>query len=230
MRATLVLEARCLLPAAVLSGLLLLSAVPAAGAPRVEMPAGTMQCDFMAWVSFGVKAPVAVRAEPAPDAKLLGYLPVLSPAQEERPNVEFDVVAVRAGWLKIDPLADPVELDADGRPLPSRTVPQGAGWIAAEAAQVGIQSAIGYARSDADSAVIVDLGDDWLTDMGTLEAIRGCAGPWLLIEYQLVHSRSATGALLDLPVKTQKKETAWFRGICSNQATTCDQRSVDQRK
>lgn len=210
--------------------MLLLPAGTPASAAQVSVPTESMPCALTAWLSYRAKAPVALHATPSRGGEVLGHLPAWTRAQEERPNVEFDVVAARSGWLRIAHVTDEQALDADGNPVPPRAIPTTGGWIEADAAQVGIQSSIGYARPDPAGEVVVDLGEDWLTDMGEVTAIRGCAGPWLLIEYRIHHERAATGVLRERPEEARKREMAWFRGVCSNQLTTCDQASVDVRK
>ena len=223
------------LPSVVITGVLLAAgtsamAVPTVPPARAELPAGSTSCDFDAWTSFRASEPVDIRAQPNANAKILGSLPVSTNPTDEVGSIEFVVVEARPGWLRIDRVSDPGGEDAKGTPLPLRDVYQGTGWIPANAAQIGIQSALGYARPDAGSPIILDLDDDWLTDMGDLQAIRACAGPWLLLDYHLRRERRPSGALIDIPDTENRTGTAWFRGICANQYTTCDMKSVDQRK
>jgi len=223
------------LSSAAITVLLLAPGMPATAAPtgppvRAEVPPGPTSCDFDAWTSFRAKAPIAIRAEPAETAKMLGSLPVSTKVDEEIGSVEFRVVEARSGWLRIDQATDPGGMDDKGEPLPLRDVYQGTGWIPANAAQIGIQSALGYMRPDADSPVILDLGSDWLTDMSDIQTIRACSGPWLLLDYRVRRERTPTEALLDIPDAAIRTDTAWFRGICANQYTTCDMKSVDRRK
>jgi len=223
------------LPSVVITGLLLAAGTSAVAAPtapqaRAEVPSGSTSCDFDAWTSFRANAPVDIRAQPDAAAKILGSLPVSTNPNEEVGSVEFVVVEARPGWLRINQATDPGGEDEKGTPLPPRDVYQGTGWIPDNAAQIGIQSALGYARPDAGSPIILDLDDDWLTDMGDLQAIRACSGPWLLLDYHLRRERRPSGALIDIPDTESRTGTAWFRGICANQYTTCDMKSVDQRK
>lgn len=217
---------------ALASALLLCIALPAAAA-EAEIPAGAAACDFGAWAAFSATAPIPVRSEPRADAPLLGTLPVAPVSDDAGGAVEFDVVEARPGtpgpgWLKIDRAIDPEMPDANGDPLPARPLPAMPGWIPADAAQIAVQSALGYARPDASGAPLLDLGNgDWLTDMGSIRAIRACAGPWLLLDYRILRRREPSGALIELPPEAARTGTAWFRGICANQVTTCDMRSVD---
>jgi hypothetical protein len=76
--------------------------------------------------------------------------------------------------------------------VPPRPLPAGEGWIPDDAAQIGIQAALGYANPDAASPLLLDIGDDWVTDMGWTGAIRGCSGDWLLVDYQIERARTPT--------------------------------------
>ena len=203
-------------------------AAPLAGPALVKIPHGTTRCNFGAWVSFRAEAPIPVRAGPTTTAKFLGELPIAPETAGDLSAVEFDIVEARPGWLKIDQATDPVELNEDGEEIPARPLPSGPGWIPDDAAQIGIQSALGYASPDAASPLLLDIGDDWVTDMGWTGAIRGCSGDWLLVDYQIERARTPTGALVDLPENERPRGTAWFRGICANQKTTCDMASVDR--
>jgi len=222
-------------PARVLAAALMVMASCGMTAPshaaepvEVEMPPGATQCSFSAWMSFREEAPVPVRAGPSGTSAILGYLPIADDGDEDPINVEFDVVEARPGWLKIEHQTLESQ-DDDDRAAPSRPLFQGAGWIPAGAAQVGVQSALGYARPDPDSPLVIDLGDDWLTEVAYVEAIRACSGAWLLVDYAPYSERGSSGVLDAPPAGKQSAGTAWFRGVCSNQKTTCDMASVDRR-
>lgn len=204
-------------------------AAPHAGAGPVKVPHGTTRCNVGAWVSFRAEAPIPVRAGPTSAARLLGELPIAPETEGDVSAIEFDIIEARPGWLKIDHATNPVELNEEGEAVPARPLPAGEGWIPDDAAPIGIQSALGYADPDAASPLLLDIGDDWVTDMGWTGAIRGCSGDWLLVDYQIERARTPTGALVDLPEAERPRGTAWFRGICANQKTTCDMASVDRR-
>ncbi|WP_266019555.1 SH3 domain-containing protein [Brucella intermedia] len=206
-------------------------AAPEATSSTVKIPAERMQCAFSAWTSFRANAPIKVRAEPSMTAEVVGHLPVSRTNDDaDTASTEFNVVEAQSGWLKIENASDPVEPDEDGRTLPSQVLYQGIGWVSGEFVQVGIQSALGYERPDAGSALLVDFGDDWLTDVAEITAIRGCSAEWLLIEYRLRSVDDASEASQQSTIGDRKTGAAWFRGICENQFTTCDMKSVDQRK
>jgi len=191
----------------------------------VSIPEGGSVCDLYAWVSFRSTERVAVHAEPDETSRTLGYLLVAD--GEDYASVEFHVTGTAPGWLKIENAEDPQMDGDDGQPLPARPIYQGVGWIRSDSAQVGIQSSLGYAKPSADSPLIVDLNTGWLSDLAQIKDIRSCAGPWLLLDYKTMHEYRKDGKFVKLNSAEQKQGTAWFRGICSNQYTTCDMRSVD---
>ncbi len=187
-------------------------------------PNGPTACRFSAWTTND-KPAIPVRAAPAAGAKQLGALPTTrgdSPDPEvDLYSVTFDITEARDGWLKIKNASDAMSGGERSQPRP---VHQGEGWIAAADAQVGIQSARGYARPDARSERLLDLGDDWLTERATLRGIVACDGEWLLLDYEM--RNSATWERLAPRDRTRGR--AWFRGVCESSETTCDMRSVDQ--
>lgn len=198
---------------------------------NVEIPAERMQCAFNAWTSFRTSAPIAVFAKPDKAAKVLGYLPVSGRGDDDdATSIELNVVEAERGWLKIGNATDPVETDENGQLPPSRAFYQGSGWVSGEFVQVGIQSALGYERPNAGSAVLVDFGTDWLTEVADILAIRGCSAQWLLIEYRVRSVNGTSQASQQTGVVDRKTGRAWFQGICENQFTTCDMKSVDRRK
>lgn len=187
-------------------------------------PPGPTACRFSGWTTND-KPAIPVRASATASGKQVGALPTTrgdSPDPEvDLYSVTFDVTEARDGWLKIKNASD--AMSGSDR-SPPRPVYQGEGWIAAGDAQVGIQSARGYARPDAGSERLLDLGDDWLTERATLRGIVACDGEWLLLDYEM--RNSATWERL--AEKDRTRGRAWFRGVCASSETTCDMRSVDQ--
>ncbi|MEN4922609.1 hypothetical protein ABE485_28325 [Achromobacter spanius] len=187
-------------------------------------PAGPTACGFSGWTT-NEKPAIPVRAAASAQAEVLGSLPTTrgdSPDPDiDYYSVTFDVTEARDGWLKIRNASDDMTGGEVSRPRP---VYQGEGWIEAADAQVGIQSARGYARPDVASERLLDLGDDWLTERATLRGIAACQGDWLLLDYEMRHSDK--WELLAPEDRTRGR--AWFRGVCSTAETTCDMRSVDK--
>jgi hypothetical protein len=211
----------------------------AAPPASVEIPQGATDCSFNAWASRREQKPIPVRVAPLPSAKILGYLPNESEKEIAEDNAqgfdyyspEFHVLEARSGWLRIDNItarSDAIEAGKRPNLLP---LYRGSGWIPASAAQVAIQSSLGYSRPDAGSALLVDLKGDWLTEMGRINAIRACNGnEWLLLDYTITRSRQPDDALVELTGKNQVSGTAWFHGVCTVQETTCDMEDVDSKR
>lgn len=188
------------------------------------IPPGPTVCSFSGWTT-NEKPEIEVRAAASSKAAVIGTLPTTR-GESPDPDIDyypvtFDVAEARDGWLKIQNASDDMTGGDVSRPRP---VYSGEGWIEAVDAQVGIQSARGYARPDADSERLLDLGDDWLTERATLRGIVACEGEWLLLDYEMRNSEKWER----LAPKDRTRGRAWFRGICSSAETTCDMRSVDK--
>ena len=210
----------------VLAALALSSSLNAQTASNVAAwaPAGPTACSFSGWTT-NEKPAITVRAAASAQAAVAGSLPTTrgeSPDPDiDYYSVTFDVTEARDGWLRIQNASDDMTGGEVSRPRP---VYRGEGWIEAADAQVGIQSARGYARPDADSERLLDLGDDWLTERATLRGIAACQGKWLLLDYEMRNSADWQ----PLEPKDRARGRAWFRGVCSSAETTCDMPSVDK--
>jgi len=190
----------------------------------VWTPPGPTACSVSGWTT-NVKPAIAVRAAPSANAQVLGRLPTTR-GDDPDPDIDyysvtFDVTEARDGWLKIKNASDDMTGNDTPRPRP---VYRGEGWIEAEDAQVGIQSARGYARPDAGSERLLDLKSDWLTERAALRGIVACDGEWLLLDYEMRQSENWE----PLAPKDRTRGRAWFRGVCASAETTCDMRSVDK--
>ncbi|MGV2908054.1 hypothetical protein [Achromobacter sp. AGC25] len=200
------------------------SGTQAAATAAAWTPAGPTACSFSGWTG-SQKPMIRVYATPSTKAEVLGGLPT-TPGDDPDPEIDyypvtFDVTEARDGWLKIKGASDAMTGSDESRPRP---VYRGEGWIEAGDAQVGIQSARGYARPDAGSERLLDLGSDWLTERAALQGIVACKGEWLLLDYEMRNSAKWE----PLAPKDRARGRAWFRGICASAETTCDMRSVDQ--
>ncbi|CAB3643064.1 hypothetical protein [Achromobacter pestifer] len=209
----------------VLATLALPPALSAQPAPNAAWaPAGPTTCNFSGWTT-NAKPAIPVRAAASAQAQVVGNLPTTlgdGPDPDiDYYSVTFDVTEARDGWLKIKNASDAMTGGDHSQPRP---VYQGVGWIEAGDAQVGIQSARGYARPDAGSERLLDLKDDWLTERATLRGIVACDGEWLLLDYEMRNSEKWE----PLAPKDRTRGRAWFRGICASSETTCDMRSVDK--
>ncbi|HWT62481.1 MAG TPA: hypothetical protein VN150_07825 [Ochrobactrum sp.] len=194
---------------------------------QAEVPQGPTACAFSAWTNDD-KASIEVRAAPSGDSKLVGHIPTVSTDQEAEYaySISFDVLETQDGWLKIANASDAYNEESDD--YVPRTVYKGEGWIKSDAAKVGIQSARGFLKPDPESERLLDIGSDWLTDMGRINNILACHENWVLIDYTVLRKRMPGEELVELASNEQLTGRAWFRGLCSNAETTCDMKSVDQ--
>ncbi|CEJ16120.1 hypothetical protein BN1110_06471 [bacterium YEK0313] len=198
-----------------------------AATPAAWEPGRPTTCRFGAWTRNETAEPVAVHAEPSATSAVVGRLPTTgadgSTAYDY--SVAFEITAATGDWLQISGATDANNANDDRA---ARPVYSGSGWIRADAARFGIQSARGYQRPDTASPRLVDLGTDWATELGTLTRILACADEWVLVDLTL-HSRRGPGArLTTLPAAERQHRRAWFRGVCASEETTCDMRSVDR--
>lgn len=210
--------------------ILALFAAPAvmAANPQAEAPAGATACAFGAWANYE-KPSITVRDAPSANAKALGQIPTKPAAGEPEYSysVTFDVKQAQDGWLKIANASDAYNEEEFPDQAP-RKVYKGEGWIRADEARVGIQSARGYLKPDAASQRLVDLGGDWLTEMGKIQGIRACHENWVLLDYLVDRKRSPQDEIVERAKGEQLAGRAWFRGLCDVQETTCDMKSVDR--
>ncbi len=198
----------------------------ASQAATITVPSATT-CRFDAWPSYRLTEPLAVRSRPMSGAPIVGTLPV---GGDYPYSVMFAVLGTRSGYVRIDGASDAYNadaVDAAGRALPRRAVYSGAGWVAADAVTVRFQSGRGRSRPDPDAPSVIDLGDDWLTDMGRVDAIHGCSGEWVLVDYTIERRRDAGDRIVDIAAADRPTGRAWFRGLCAVEETTCDMPSAD---
>lgn len=184
----------------------------------VDVPAAQASCALEGWAVDRDPRGLNVRAAPSAQARVLGTLPPLSTG-EDRPDfgVLFRITASRGGWLRIEGAQD----DPSRSGEPARPTYAGSGWVSGRLVRFKVQSAHGYRVPDAASERIVDLGDDALTDLATLNGVLACSGAWALVEFVQEHRRDPDSqALLDTTDRSPRR--AWFRGICANQETSCD--------
>lgn len=219
---------RPLLAVFALSLPMLLQIVPTqAAGNQAEAPAGATSCAFSAWTNND-KAAIEVREAPSTDAKLLGQIPTGSKVGEAEYaySIGFDVLEAKDGWLKIANASDVYNEESDD--YVPREVYKGEGWIKSDEARVGIQSARGFLMPDPQSERLLDIGSDWLTEMGRINNILACNEDWVLLDYTVLRKRMAGEELVELASDERLTGRAWFRGLCSNAETTCDMKSVDQ--
>jgi hypothetical protein len=91
-------------------------------------------------------------------------------------------------------------------------------------ARASVQTRRGFARPDARSPVVVDFGTE-MEDVADVTRIVACSGEWALVE-----GRYRPAARQAAPAGRPPRNgafTAWVRGLCANQVTTCDGVSGD---
>ncbi len=175
-----------------------------AAEPKAEglLPSTQTACDLAGWAIDEDPAGIKVHASPSEDSPVLGTLPPLVQNPDGYDFVaDFDIVGSHNGWLLI----------AHGRDYPygqpERAAYSGKGWVHGSQVTFRVQSGQGHLKPDPHSRRLVDLHDDWLTDVGSINQVLACDGKWALLDYSL---------------ETATRHTAWFRHICPIQETTCD--------
>lgn len=193
---------------------------------QAVVPEEATTCAFSAWTS-NKKPFIEVRGEPSDAAKIVGQIPTVSDAAEAQYaySIYFDVKEARDGWLKIANASDAYNKESDD--YVPREIYEGEGWIRSDEATIGIQSARGFLKPETESERLLDIGSDWLTEMGQINNILACREDWLLLDYTLLRKRLPSEQLVELSSGEQSIGRAWFRGLCSNAETTCDMKSVD---
>lgn len=166
-------------------------------------------CRIEGWSIDSDPSGLRVRAGPAKTAREVGRLPAFVHDRDGDYGPAFTIVAARDGWLRI------VQANDRWRPsdLPARPVYAGSGWIHGSRARLGVQSGVGRAAPRRDAPIVVDTGDQWLTDAGTISDITDCAGGFAKLRYHLPAKVKARGA---------RAGEAWFAPACGDQRTTCD--------
>lgn len=139
--------------------------------------------------------PVQVRTGPGPAFPAVGTLPAPDPDAEMYRTAGFDVVEARGGWFRIE---NGAPWSASNEPSPGL-----AGWISGRDAAFSLQTHMGFAEPDPESAV------RWrsrtMEEPDALAAID-CRGNWLQLLF------NDQGAVRE----------GWFRGVCDNRDTSCD--------
>lgn len=210
--------------------LALLATTPHAQAERLALPLalpqGAQICDLQGWAYSNGLAEVVLRQSPDKASKALGIVPVDAPPNAASHGnmlypAEVTVTQYDSGWLKVSALRDLENGEA------ARALPPTPGWIEANAIRFNIQSGHGYEAPDTASKVIIDMKDEWATEVGEIEQVHACQGDWVLVDYRQTLTRDAQDALVPLAAEKQFRKQAWFRNTCGDFFTTCD-RQMDQ--
>jgi len=211
----------------------LYAVAPAFAQEPAWVPSGETTCEIEGWSIDTDPKGTNVRAAPSVKARVVGKLPAYAVRHDTYSfGIEFQIIGSHNGWLKITGAKD--DPNRSGKPL--RRTYAGTGWIAGNLVRFGVQSGLGYAKPDAASARLLDLGfghkdhlgkisfdRDWLiSDRGEIERVVACQEKWALLDYRLIQQRDAKNNFVPLPAAERKRGRAWFRGICNSQDTTCD--------
>jgi hypothetical protein len=196
-----------------------------AWAKKAWVPPGETKChgfNFSGWSIDPDPKGLNVRAGPSIKAKILGTLPSYAFYGNERyVGPEFDIIGSKNGWLRIKNGRDYAALSYEFKP---RKTYSGVGWIHGSRVRFAVQSGLGYQRPDKTSPQLLNISNDWLTDMGAITKVLACQGKWVLLDYKIERKRTETGELDEYSPAEQKKTRgrAWFLGVCPSQETTCD--------
>lgn len=179
---------------------------------------GIEPCRLSGWAMDDGKKGIAVRAAPSDSAKVLGRLAPMHETAESGQGseagwrVEFQITGYKAGWFRIARATPPGAPYGDPPPRSYPKTYSGTGWIRVSEAggayantQMPVQHLMQAPHVDAQD---FPPGEEVATPAGTLaidsalEQLYACSGNWAL-------TRSRDG------------QRGWWRGICSNQVTTC---------
>lgn len=150
---------------------------------------------------------VHILAGPSADDLIVGIAPRLVPEGEDfARSAEFDIVEMRGGWARVENV---VSFD--------QTQNAGQGWIHGDLIWFSVQTEMAFAAPDA-GAEVVWTGDNW----PVARAVLDCTGEWALIRFDDVQ-------LVGNDFVSQGEVTAWVRGACGLQETTCDGTYGDRR-
>jgi hypothetical protein len=175
-------------------------AAPEASAETAWVPSSETACAIEGWAVDIDPKGLNVRAAPGKNAPVVGTLPPYVRGEHDV-GVEVKIIGSRDGWLRITSAKDLPDLTE----LPPRKTYSGEGWVHDSRIRFAIQSGVGWQRPDNGSAQRIRR-DGWLTNGGEITQVLACQDKWALVDYKLQEAQGR----------------AWFRGICSNQVTTCE--------
>lgn len=180
--------------------LLLLPLLALAAMPGQAVERGH-RCRLDGWASDPARVGVEVRAGPSADARVVGRLPPPEMDGEDPFGVSFRVVEARDGWFRI---RRPYTWSQGQNP--PFTLPEG--WIEGRSLDFALQTDKAFEAPDPRSAVIATT---WRASDGDhmfdYRLASDCRGEWVRL--------LVTG-------HDRRERPAWVRGVCGNQATTCD--------
>jgi len=183
-----------------------------ASAPLAALPSGKQQlklpakaCSFspVTWVRDD-RLPPVIRSAPSFAAPIIGRMTHKRlPDGDGLRGVGIEVTAISGDWVQIDATTADPELG---------TVATPAGWIEVPDVYFVMQTSAGFSRPDAKSRQVYAT-DDWIYRKAIL-GIRDCRGGWLRL--------TINGDAEEREGQKPNIVTAWFRGFCGIEETTCD--------
>lgn len=178
---------------------------------------GIMTCRIRGWALSDSSRGTAVREKPSDEARILGRLPGprLSWDNEASSSdgwrAEFDITGYKDGWFRIAN-ATPPGAPGDLPPAGAPPTYSGTGWIRVTDAagaysntRMPVPRLLQYPHVDAqdiEPGQDVSSPDGSLSIDGTLARFHACSANWAL-------------------TTSRDGNRGWYRGICSNQVTTC---------
>ncbi len=162
-------------------------------------------CNFGAWSSDTDPAGLNVRSGPSLKYPIIGTLPPPESSEDSGLDskfaTEFHVAEAKDGWFRIENPRRWAESMSD---TPEKFPKLPSGWISGKKIYVTIYSGTGFSAPDVIKSKILWRGD-WGNLQTEMTGMTDCRGNWVKITY-----RSKSG-----------QKSAWFRGICAIQETTC---------
>jgi len=197
-------------------------AVPLHAQTAAEPPARETRCAIDGWTNNRFGEDIPIREHPNASAPVVGRLPVTPESAQNAYgdrlySVRMDIVGFSGGWLRIDHASDRYN---DTPPGGARRISSPSGWMPADGVRFQIQSAFGYDTPSLAGRKILDLANDWATDIGAIERVLACNGSWVLVDLRLTHRRIGD-RLIEFGNEQQTIRRAWFRDVCGNEETTC---------
>ena len=187
-------------------------------AARRKAEPGIEPCALSGWAMDDGKRGIAVYAAPSDAAKVVGRLAPMHETAESGQGseagwrVEFRITGYKAGWFRIAGATPPGAPYGDPPPRSYPKTYSGTGWIRVSQAggayantQMPVQHLLQAPHVDAQD---FPPGEGAATPDGNLaidsalEQLYACSGNWAL-------------------TKSRDGRRGWWRGICSNQVTTC---------
>jgi len=161
-------------------------------------------CAIPAYSVGNLGISIAVHEAPGIGSPVLGVLlPGEKGTDDDGLGAEFTIAEAKDGWVRIVGVTG---IDGIGPGGPE-------GWIDGAYVRFVAQTDLGFAAPDAESDVVYTArtAPGW----PFAQAVLGCSGDWVQIRFDVLQDSPQDWMALG-------QTTAWVRGACSNQRTTCD--------